>query len=67
MLLENSFRKNKEAGPKWKSSSAVDMPGGEGRVRCYKEQYRIGTWNGSMNHGKLEVVEQEMVRVNIHI
>ena len=32
------------------------------------EQYCIGTWNGrSMNQGKLEVVKQEMARVNIHI
>ena len=30
------------------------------------EQYCIGTWNGrSMNQGKLEVVKQEMARVNI--
>ena len=30
-----------------------------------KEQYRIGTWNArSMNQGKLEVVQQEMARVN---
>ena len=33
-----------------------------------KEQYCIGTWNvGSMNQGKLEVVKQEMARVNIDI
>ena len=33
-----------------------------------KEQYCIGTWNvRSMNQGKLEVVKQEMVRVNIDI
>ena len=32
------------------------------------EQYCIGTWNvRSMNQGKLEVVKQEMVRVNIDI
>ena len=35
---------------------------------CYKEQYRIGTWNvRSMNQGKLEVVKEEMVRVNTDI
>ena len=52
MLLGNSFRMNKESGPKWKSSSAVDMPGGEGRVRCCKEQCCIGTWEvRSMNQG----------------
>ena len=32
------------------------------------EQYCIGTWNvRSMNQGKLEVVKQEMTRVNINI
>ena len=33
-----------------------------------KEQYCIGTWNiRSMNQGKLEVVKQEMAKVNIDI
>ena len=32
------------------------------------EQYCIGTWNvRSMNQGKLEVVKQEMARVNVNI
>ena len=35
--------------------------------RC-KEQYCIGTWNvRSMNQGKLDMVKQEMPRVNIDI
>ena len=39
-----------------------------GKVQCHKEQYCIGTWNvKSMNQGKLEVVKQEMARVNVHI
>ena len=38
------------------------------KVQCCKEQYCIGTWNvTSMNQGKLEVVIQEMARVNIGI
>ena len=38
------------------------------KVQYCKEQYRIGTWNvRSMNQGKLEVVKQEMARVNIDI
>ena len=42
--------------------------GDESRVQCCKEQYCIGIWNvRSMNHGKLEVVKQEMARVNIDI
>ena len=38
------------------------------KVRCCKERYCIGTWNvRSMNQGKLEVVKQEMARVNVDI
>ena len=41
---------------------------GLSKVRCCKEQYCIGTWNvRSMNQGKLEVVKQEMARVNVNI
>ena len=37
-------------------------------VPCYKEKYYIGAWNvTSMNQSKLEVVKQEMARVNIDI
>ena len=44
------------------------MTGDGSKVQCYKEQYCIGTWNvRSMNQGKLEVVKQEMARVNIDI
>ena len=46
----------------------MDVTGDRNKVRCYKEQYCIGTWNvRSMNQGKLEVVKQEMTRVNIDI
>ena len=60
----NNFRKNEEMKPKQKQH-----PDGNGsKVRCYKEQYCIGTWNvRCMNQGKLEVVKQEMARVNIDI
>jgi len=38
------------------------------KVQCCKEQYCIGTWNvQSMNQGKLEMVKQEMSRVNVDI
>ena len=54
--------------PKQKEYPAVDMTGDRSKVRCYKEQYCIGTWNvRSMNQGKLEVVKQEMTKVNIDI
>ena len=46
----------------------MDVSGDKSKVRCCEEQYHIGTWNvRSMNQGKLEVVKQEMVRVNISI
>ena len=48
--------------------TAVDVTGDRSKVRCCKEQYCIGTWNiRSMNQGKLEVVKQEMARVNVDI
>ena len=54
--------------PKQKEYPAVDVTGDRSKVRCYKEQYCIGTWNvRSMNQGKLEVVKQEMARVNVDI
>jgi len=38
------------------------------QVQCCKEQYCLGTWNiRSMNQSKLEVVKQEMARVDIDI
>ena len=54
--------------PKQKQYPVVDVTGDRSKIRCCKEQYCIGTWNvRSMNQGKLEVVRQEMARVNIHI
>ena len=46
----------------------MDVTGDGSQVQYCKEQYVIGTWNvRSMNQGKLEVVKQEMARVNVHI
>ena len=61
----NSSRKNEEAGSKQKWHFVVDVSGGENTVQCYKEHIAkepemLGPW-------KLEVVKQEMARVNIHI
>ena len=54
--------------PKQKQYPAVDVTDDRSKVQCCKEQYRIGTWNvRSMNQGKLEVVKQEMARVNVNI
>ena len=46
----------------------MDVTSDRSKVQCCEEQYCIGTWNvRSMNQGKLEVVKQEMARVNIDI
>ena len=61
-------RKNEGMEPKQKQYPVVDMTGDRSNVRSYKEQYCIGTWNvRSMNQGKLEVVKQEVARVNVDI
>ena len=61
----NGSRRNEEAEPKWKQCPDVKVSGGESKVQCCKEKYCIGSWNvRSMNQGKLEVVKQEMARVN---
>ena len=44
----------------------MNVTGNGSKDQCCKEQYCVGTWNArSMNQGKLEVVKQEMARVNI--
>ena len=64
----NYSRKNKETEPKQKQHPVVDMSEDGSKVQCCKEQYCIGTWNvRSMSQGKLEVVKQEMARVNVNI
>ena len=66
--MENNSRKNEGMEPKQKQHPVVDMTGDGSRVRCYKQQYCIGTWNvRSLNQSKLNVVKQEMARVNVDI
>ena len=51
-----------------KQHPVVDVTGDRSKIQCCKEQYCIGTWNvRPMNQGKLEVVKQEMARVNVDI
>ena len=46
----------------------MDVSGDASKVRCCKEKYCTGTWNvRCKSQGKLEVVKQEMARVNINI
>ena len=72
MLLEISGEITPEGMKGWSQSKkkypVVDVTGDRNKVQCCKEQYCIGTWNvRSMNPGKLEVIKQEMERVNINI
>ena len=54
--------------PEQKQHPVLDVTGDGSKVQCCKERYSIGTWNvRSMNQGKLEVVKQEMARVNVNI
>ena len=63
----NNSRKSEETEPKQKQHPFMDVTVNGSKMRCYKEQYCIGIWNvRSMNQGKLEVVKQEMTRVNIY-
>ena len=62
----NNSRKNGETEPKQKQHPVLDVTDEGSKVQCCKEKYCIGTWNvRSMTQGKLEVVKQEMTRVNV--
>ena len=64
----NNSRKNEGMESKQKQYPVVDVTGDRSKVRCCKEKDCIGIWNvRSMNQGKLEVVKQQMARVNINI
>ena len=64
----NNSRKNEWIEPKQKQYPVVDVTGDGSKVQCCKEQYCIRTWNvRSLNQGKLEVIKQEMARVNVNI
>ena len=43
----NKSRKNEGMEPKQKEYTAVDVTGNRSKVRCYRKQYCIGTWNVS--------------------
>ena len=64
----NNSRKDEGMEPKQKQHPVVNVTGDRSKIWCCKKQYCIGTWNvRSINQGKLEVVKQEVARVNINI
>ena len=65
MLPEISGEITPERMKRWSQSKTTPSCGCDW---CCKEQYCIGTWNvRSMNKGNLEVVKEEMARVNVDI
>ena len=64
----NDSRKNEGMEPKQKQYPVVNVTGNGSKVQSCKEQYSIGIWTAkSMSQGKLEVVNQEMARMNINV
>ena len=54
--------------PKQRQHPVEGGTGDRRKIQCCREQYCIGTQTvRSMNQGKLEVVKQEMARVNVDI
>ena len=65
---EITQEKNEEMEPKQKLCPVEDVTSDGSQIQHCIEQQCIRTWNvRSMNQGKLEVVKQEMARVNIDI
>ena len=72
MLLEKNGEitpeRMKRCSQSKKQHLVVDVTGDGSKVQCCKEQYCIGSWNvRSEYQGKLEIVKQEMARVNMDI
>ena len=64
----SNSRKNEGMEPKQKQYPVVDVTGDGSKVQYGKKQHCRGTWNvRSMNQGKLEVVKQEIARVNVDL
>ena len=64
----NNSRKNEETESKKKQHPVVNVTGDRSKVQCFKEQYFTGTWNvGPINQGKLEMVKQEIAKVNFGV
>ena len=64
----NNSGKNEGMEPKQKQHPVVNVTGDGSKVQCCKEKYCTRTWNvRSMNQDKLEVIKQEMARVNVDI
>jgi len=73
MRFVTLYRRQGSRPSPWKRNAkkqypAVDVTGDRSKIQCCKEQYCVGTWNArSRNQGQLEVVKQEMAKVNVDI
>ena len=64
----NNSRKNEGMEPNQRQHPVVGETGDRSKIQCCREQYWIGIWIvRAMNQSKLEVVKQEMTRVNMAI
>ena len=64
----NNSRKAEGMEPNQRQHPVVGETGDRSKIQCCREQYCIGIWIvRAMNQSKLEVVKQEMTRVNIDI
>ena len=65
---QKQIRKNEEPELTQQHHSVVDVSGGQNKVRSYKEQYCIGTWNvKSVNQDELDAVKQAIARLTTNI
>ena len=64
----NNSRKKEGMEPNQRQHPVVGETGDRSKIQCCREQYWIGIWIvRAMNQSKLEVVKQEMTRVNMAI
>ena len=64
----NNSRKNEGMEPNQRQHPVVGETGDRSKIQCCREQYWTGIWIvRAMNQSKLEVVKQEMTRVNMAI
>ena len=64
----NNSRKNEGMEPNQRQHPVVGETGDRSKIQCCREQYWIAIWIvRAMNQSKLEVVKQEMTRVNMAI
>ena len=66
--LQTAPERKKRLGQSGNDAHFGMLSGDESKFQCRKEQYCVGIWNVRfMNQGKLDVIKQEMAKVNVDI